>query len=275
MRALAASTCARIGTLLVAVLAAPGAGWAAEATGRPSPVADELTSEGLTAYRARDYRQAAQKFRDAYALQPDPNLLFDLARCYQELGETNAAVEKYQAFLADPDGDPGARKRAGDALRALSATPTATAPEAPSLPNAAPPRASSAAGPRVDGRERGRGLTLPLVGIGSGVAVMGAGAVLYALGMRDHAEVTGADGYGSPPAVAPLTQVEAQRLVDSGRTKKLAGGIGLAVGGALAVASLALLFWPFEHGTGPESHGLALGVGAAAGQAGFSLQGRF
>src|SRR6188768_3442054 len=57
--------------------------------------AAELNESGARLYRARDYRQAIEKFIEAYAIDRDANLLFNIARCYEELGDTGAAIEKY------------------------------------------------------------------------------------------------------------------------------------------------------------------------------------
>ncbi len=69
----------------------------------------------------------------------------------------------------------------------------------------------------------------------------------------------------------PLTRAEAQRYVDAGDTKKLVGGIGLGLGGALLATSVALLL----TGRAPASDSarLALAPCAAGMFAGYS--GRF
>ena len=56
----------------------------------------ELNEAGAKYYSARSYRRAIEKFIEAYAIDRDPNLLFNIARCYEELGETAAAIEKYR-----------------------------------------------------------------------------------------------------------------------------------------------------------------------------------
>ena len=96
---------------------------AAETTGASEPsVADtvsKLTDEGFRLYRERDYRHASEKFLQAYALDEDPNLLFNIARCNEALGNNDGAIEKYEAFMAKPESDPRGKRRAADAVRAL------------------------------------------------------------------------------------------------------------------------------------------------------------
>ena len=57
----------------------------------------ELNEAGARFYREKNYRRAIEKFIEAYAIDRDPNLLFNIARCYEELGDTRAAIEKYTA----------------------------------------------------------------------------------------------------------------------------------------------------------------------------------
>src|SRR2546423_3543909 len=110
------------------------------AVGAAPAQAPALSDEGFALHRRGEYRRAVEKFLQAYALDPDANLLFNIARCYQTLGDVDAAVEKYEAFLANAGPDDPGRKRAAEALRALrrsriAATPAGGAPVA--LPAAA------------------------------------------------------------------------------------------------------------------------------------------
>ncbi len=75
----------------------------------------ELNESGARAYADRNYRAAIEKFVEAYAIDHDPNLLFNLARCYEKLGDLPAAIEKYEAFVAAP-GRGHARSRQGECL---------------------------------------------------------------------------------------------------------------------------------------------------------------
>jgi hypothetical protein len=52
----------------------------------------------------------------------------------------------------------------------------------------------------------------------------GLGAGLYLDGAHDHYEVPRAPGFGDNSGSRNLTEVEAQRLIDSDDTKKLVGG---------------------------------------------------
>src|SRR5512147_1101856 len=78
----------------------------------PAPGAErvvELNEQGNALYASGDYRRAAELFLQAHAIDEDPNLLFNIGSCYEALGDIDAALEKYRAFLASPDADPEGR----------------------------------------------------------------------------------------------------------------------------------------------------------------------
>src|SRR5262245_47021729 len=104
--------------------------------------AAELNEAGARLYRERNYRQAIERFIEAYAIDRDANLLFNIARCYEELGDTSAAIEKYTAYINAPGADAAGRLRAEQSLRALRALQ-----RRPPLPEA---KAAAAAKPALD-----------------------------------------------------------------------------------------------------------------------------
>src|SRR5688572_30400720 len=96
--------------LCLAVAVGPASARAAETRSNAAAPANQanvaqLNEEGAAFYAARDYRRAIEKFIQAYAIDTDPNLLFNIARCYEELGEVDAAIEKYETFLKTPGAD--------------------------------------------------------------------------------------------------------------------------------------------------------------------------
>ncbi len=219
----------------------PRGGSASSPSSNQTSVA-QLNEEGAAFYAARDYRHAIEKFIQAYAIDSDPNLLFNIARCYEELGENQAAIEKYEAFLKTPGADAKGRQRARESLTALREAEAAGS-------------SGFGAGPAVpaDGGKR-EGAGEPVADMGSsgpspwrwvalGGSVLSAavGTTLYVMGANDHGEVTDARGYGDDTQVASLTRKQAQELVDSGDSKKLIGGISLGVAGALAVTYVVML----------------------------------
>jgi len=55
--------------------------------------------EGLTAYRAKKYQEAAEYFQKAYQLVPYRDLLFNVARSYEELKDQESAIKYYKMYL--------------------------------------------------------------------------------------------------------------------------------------------------------------------------------
>ncbi len=56
--------------------------------------------EGLSAYRAKKYTESAKLFKVAHKLVPYRDLLFNIARSYEELGDKKGAVQYYREYLA-------------------------------------------------------------------------------------------------------------------------------------------------------------------------------
>lgn len=212
----------------------------------------QLNEEGAAFYAARDYRRAIEKFIQAYAIDEDPNLLFNIARCYEELGEVDAAIEKYENFLKTPGADARGRQRARESLASLrTAKETPSAVTTPATGSSAPPQDESepsAASPRATEESN----LLPWLTLGGSVAFAALGTTFYLLGAGDHSEVTDAQGYGDPNAITPLSRRDAQELVDAGDTKKLIGGISFGLAGALAATYVVLLITGDNSGAEPE-----------------------
>lgn len=247
------------------------------ATASSASSVQQLNEEGAALYGARDYRRAIEKFIQAYAIDSDPNLLFNIARCYEELGEIDAAIEKYQAFLKTPGADARGRQRARESLRALEQSKNATHSPSPSPEAAASAPAEPESQPTDTGNtgdSAGGSSALPWLTLGGSVVFAAVGTTFYVLGAGDHADITDAAGYDDPEGVTPMTRREADELVSSGNTKKLIGGIGLGLAGALAVTYVALVLSEDEEETAAEP---SLGFSVSPGRSGaaVSVQGSF
>lgn len=208
----------------------------------------QLNEEGSELYAAGDYRRAAERFLQAYAVDQDPNLLFNVASCYEGLGDLDAAIEKYRAFLADPAADAEGRPRAERAIERLHAElAERRAPKPAPAPTPVVPTPPVAV-PEEPIREPA---WLPWVGLGGGAALTVLGASVYALGAADHADVTGAPGYDDAGRVTTMTRAEADDLVRSGNAKKAVGVASVSAGGALAAAYL--IWWLSDPLGQPEA----------------------
>lgn len=208
-----------------------------------------LNEEGAALYAARDYRRAVEKFIQAHAVDEDPNLLFNIASCYEKLGDADAAIEKYRDFLAAPAADPEGRQRAEKAIEALSHGPAEAGPARSKPADAAvkAPREPQAPPTPVVLQVRPDGpRLLPWLAFGGGAVLGVAGATFYLLGANDHAEVTGSPGYGDRSVAASMTLAQAEHLVRNGKTKKWIGGTSLVLGGALVTSYLVI--WLLDDG---------------------------
>jgi hypothetical protein len=231
----------------LAIAWAPSAVWAVETKSSAAPATGsnvaQLNEEGAALYAARDYRRAIEKFIQAYAVDTDPNLLFNIARCYEELGDVDAAIEKYETFLKTPGADTRGRQRARESLAALrEARDKGATAEEPSTETGAAELAEPEGVPAQAADEGEKpSPVLPWVALGGTALFAAVGTTFYLLGASDHSKVTDARGYGDSNVVAAMTRREADDLVNSGDTKKLVGGISFGLAGVLAATYVVLL----------------------------------
>ena len=68
-------------------------------------------------YKAGRYREAAEGLKQAQELNPNPRILYNIARAYDQAGDLSAAIEYYQRYINDPEeADPVLLKRASLAM---------------------------------------------------------------------------------------------------------------------------------------------------------------
>ncbi len=224
---------ARVAIALVATAGACSSGlaWPGSAHAETPPTdaarAVQLNDAGSELYAAGDYAGALSAFQRAYALVPEPNLLFNIAGCHERLGQRTQAIEYYRWFLGTATANPEGRRRAIGALSQLEAEPPPAAPIRAPVPEA----------------DESVSAAWPLATLGAGILFAGLGAGLYLDGAHDHNEVTSAPGFGDASGSSTLTEVEAHKLIDSGDTKKRVGAIGFGLGGALIATHVALNLW--------------------------------
>jgi tetratricopeptide (TPR) repeat protein len=69
----------------------------------PQARAAGLFDKGAEAYRRGDFQQAVTLLQEAYGLDPQPVLLYNLARAYEGLGNIDLAIDTFTRYLeADP-----------------------------------------------------------------------------------------------------------------------------------------------------------------------------
>jgi tetratricopeptide (TPR) repeat protein len=114
---LASSADARAASLQTArpamLLLAPAAGGVATGgatttatAGAAAPAGETETFESLVGqatgkFKEKDYAGAVALFERAYAVQPEPAILFNIGRIYEEAQNAEAAIGYYEKFIAD------------------------------------------------------------------------------------------------------------------------------------------------------------------------------
>lgn len=88
--------------------------YADEGDDAPSTIerVEALSAEGAQLFQQEDYEGAIEKFEEAYALEPVPNLLYNIGRCYEQLEDWEEARHYFEQFTRSPDVDSDARAHA-------------------------------------------------------------------------------------------------------------------------------------------------------------------
>ena len=95
-------------------------------------VVEELSAEGAAYFGEGEFEKAIERFEEAYAVEPVPNLLYNIGRCYEQLEEWETAKDYFEDFIRSPDVDSESRGHAMDrvdSLREIIAAETGEEPE--------------------------------------------------------------------------------------------------------------------------------------------------
>src|SRR5512134_1262829 len=185
----------------------------------------DLYAESRTQYEAGAFEQAAQLLRDAYALYPEPILLYNLARALEGMGDTRGAVEQYEKYLATATDikDRGAIERRVDTLKIQieqQDEKERIARDAATLPKRRPETERPAEQPQ------GRSI-LPWVTVGVGVAIVGAGGAMGYLATQRH-----------DAAVDEPIHAESRRLQDQAETYATTANVLFIAGGVVVAGGV-------------------------------------
>lgn len=190
---------------------------------------------GLISYNLQRYTEALEHFQAAYELKPAPQFLFNIGQCQRQLGQREAAVKSYRAYLRmlpdAPNREQALRFAAKMEMPAPAAAPSLAAPtpEPARAVEVAPPPLVVAAAPAARERpwyRKPAGWTLAGVGIALDVVAVGLAAHGNALD-------------GQVRATNSLSNaVQLQRDRDSYEN---AGWALLSVGGAGLVAGVVVM----------------------------------
>ncbi len=232
-----------------------------------TPSVTALNEEGAALYDQRDYRRAVERFLRAYAADPDPNLLFNIARCYEKKWATTrrqsrSTKNSYRCL------GPTRRARVARISPLLSSSnyPRLSRPPQQASPaeidsSASQPAAAAMSftrNPSLEESTQTSGSVWPWVSLAAGMGAAGVGATFMVLGQQDHDKLIEASGYDDRTQPYAFTEAAANDLANAGDRKKLVGTIALSAGGALLLTSALLFLLSGDTDADPPQVGLTV-----------------
>lgn len=194
----------------------------------PPPAALEHYELGRRYYLAGRYRDALAELKEALDLDRDaPDLLYNVARVYENLNELDEAIAYYQRYLEHvPSSAIDERDRTEKTIRRLQGAKQATPPSRPQATIVRQAPATS---------HFGRADLAFWITSGAGVALLAGGATCGVLALRKY------DAVGDFVVGADGSLEKRKGLSDDAKRFSLLAD-GLFIAGGLALTSAALLF---------------------------------
>lgn len=220
-----------------------------------NPKATTLAKEAERLYGNGQYRDAAKVLEEAITIEPFPKFTYNLARCYDQAGELQAALDAYRRYVSLPETEPELVKRSNlsmDRLRGLIAKQEADSRirdaekerlerEAREAQQRAETEAERARRQKAqfDAKEKEKAQVQQTKANGRKIAAFVVGGVgLAALGLGT---TFGLLSNGSKQAFRAATLLEDKRATQSATTAQaLVADVSLLVGVACAVTAIIL-----------------------------------
>jgi tetratricopeptide (TPR) repeat protein len=207
----------------------------------PTPAARtraaELFKNGAEAYRKGNFQGTVNLLKEAYALDPQPVILYNLGRAYEGLGDGDAAMDAYRRYLeADPKAPDrpsieqrlATLQRSKDEKAALEKQRDEERRKAEESARVAAEeqRRADEEHRRAQEKQRHKRSLVPYVVAGVGVAGLGAGAVFGLVANGKH------DSAASEPVQSKAVdqQDQAKTFATISTVSFVAGGVLLAAG---------------------------------------------
>lgn len=206
-----------------------------------------LFQESVEQYRQGRFEVAAELLEEAYELDADPVLIYNLARAYEGMGDFARSVEAYEQYLRQV---PEAPDRGAIEARLQTLRREAAESQRHQAGGRRPARSGGIMGP------------LPYFLLGLGAAAVGVGALFGVLSNQAHQDALDATDFTS----AFTAQEDAEAFA-------AAANVSFVVGGAILLSGAAWLGLRLLTG-GSEDPAAAdgeLGLGAALGPGGAGL----
>lgn len=221
--------------LIATVLVAPGLIASPVLAVEPSAQhqAAQAYAAGAAAFKAKQYAVALASFERAFKLDPVPILLYNIARCHEEMGNAQEAVTGFRLYLtrapqAADRADVERRIRVMEAIlkrQAVAAAPPSAAPPSAASASVAP---TSVAEPAESGWQLPWGIGLASAG-GLGVAV----GVVFGASARSNEDAHRA---------ANDDATKSARWADAESDASIATASTI-IGGVLLAGGLGLILW--------------------------------
>jgi tetratricopeptide (TPR) repeat protein len=233
----------------------------------PKARAADLYQQSIDSYRKGDFKTTIVQLKEAYALDPQPVLVYNLARAYEGVGDTDAAIDAYSHYLElDPKApDRGAIEQRIATLRRERDERIALQKQSDADRRAAQEQAARAAREKKasdaqPAQKPHRRSAWPYVVGGVGLAGIAAGGVVGLMAVSEH--TTARDD--RVQQTASDDQKKAQTYATVSTVAFIGGGVLLAVGAT---------WWILDTDTKPSHTTARARVGVSPG--GLVLQGSF
>lgn len=201
--------------------------------------AEALSERAIAEFSAENYAGAVELFEQAYAIDPQPNYLFNIGRVHEEAADLEKAVDHYARFVKQPGVDIKSRELALERLRVLRAilAETKEPTEEPSKdePNSSGMTLEPPGQPVDTGHDRKRKI---MRDTGFGLAAGGASVLIGAavVGALARSDANKAFDRGEAESLEAR-----QGFLDKSRTKAVTADVLYGVGGALLLTGVVLI----------------------------------
>lgn len=238
--------------VLAPATGAPAAAPTATTTADPpgAPAAETETFETLVGmasgkFKEKDYAAAVALFERAYAVQPEPAILFNIGRIYEEAQNAEAAITYYERFIADESVELKDREKAVQRLQVLrtiieirekekNRNKPKPADPPPSVDNGPKAGPTPAPGPDKGDKAPAKGRLMRPIGgalVGTGAALLIGGAIAGGIARGAHKDFKSAESLEDREAAAS----RGRGLAGTADGLFIAGGVIAAVGIVLLI----------------------------------------
>lgn len=228
-----------------ALVLAPQQAYAQDET---AEVVTDISNRGIAKYKAGEYDEAIKLFKQAYELEQIPNLLYNIARCYEKQKKYKEAIEYYEKFVVAPDVESDARQtalsRAENLREVLKASGEISDNNTNGNGNSGNGNGSNGNGGQSDGGG-GKSKAPAFAVLGLGVAGLAVGGTFGFLAGQDQSTFETA-----------ATPEEKRDAKDRGETRALIADIGYASGAVLTTVGLIMVIRRSRSDTSSSSNTL-------------------